>query len=206
MNMDKIPSKLAETPDRSRVIEEIFNRYHKDLVARCEFKLMKKGIPKKHAEDIVMQLHKRLFTRKGDVDLTRNELEIRSFLDKALDSQIKEFIEKSTAKKRAPAGGFESLDEIREKTEDEENLDKSLKEYFVQHESENDEKEEMYEKIERAISALGENEKDIITKIYKEGKTPKEIAKVYGFGKAGISKIKVNALKKIRRFIKNIRD
>src|SRR6185369_13931389 len=183
MNIEKLPSKSAETPNRSGVIEEIFKRYHKDLVVWCKFKLMKKGIKQgRYAEDIVMQLHHRMLTRKGEIDLTRDEMEIRRFLNMALDSQIKEFIEKSSAKKRAPEGGLESLDEIRQEGGDEEDLDKSLQEYFLM--PENDEREEMYDKIEKAMSTLRENEKDVIIKIYKEGKTPKEIAKDYGVTKA----------------------
>lgn len=220
MNTEKSPNKGGdfsskmgpsdiESLERSRIIEEIFKKYHKKLIDWCEYKLIKKNLGShivNYSEDIVANVYQNLLTAKNPIDLTRSEPEILAYLNIALDHQVGNYIRKMTEKKRMPAGGLVSLEDeevLGEK--DEEELALRLKEHFIQPTNTNEKEEDLYEKIEEAILMLESKDKqkaDVIKKRYREGKTQEEVAKDLGVTRGRISKIQQEALEKILKFLK----
>lgn len=199
------PEKPTENSERNQIVEQVFEKYHKDLIYWCEFKLNLRRVgfnPRSDAEEIVAIVYERLLKGEKTIDLTRSEPEIRAYLNVCLDNAITSFVEKSKRKKTIPPENLISLDETLEKKERENLLDK-LKQQFFQ--SANN-KEELHAKIDRAIVKLEELDPkmaDIIKKKYKEGKTTREIGTIYGVTRQRIAQIEKEALKKIRTFIES---
>lgn len=174
--------------ERSQTLEEVFNKYHKDMVKWCGFKLRKdywRHNVKSDAEEIVAFVYERLLKDKVSIDLTRTGAEVRNFLNMELDKAIVNFSLKIQAQKRIPVQKQESLEQILE-DKDEEDLEAKLKDYFLSDNKEGEEKQElekMYEKIETAISKIKEVDErlmDIIRKRFQEKKTLRDIAQEYG--------------------------
>lgn len=198
--------KPIETRDRTKILEEVFKKYHKKLIQWCRFKLLKRyGIllsdTQSDAEDVVAYVYEELLRGKTTIDLSRSDTEISGFLNKALDYAISNFIDQRKAEKRNPKGGVVSLEEIIG-DKDEEELPATLKQYFAERP---DEKEEMYSEIEAALSRLESRDKkmaDIIRKRYREGKSDSEIAEDYNETKANIHSRRKKAEAIIRNIIK----
>jgi RNA polymerase sigma factor (sigma-70 family) len=190
---------------RSEVVEKVFNKYHKKLIAWCSYKFHSRQISypgKDVLEDIVGEVYTQLMTNTNPIDLTKNESQIVSYLNTLLDHAINNYIAKMTAQKRSPEGGFLSLEEITETGEDEEELPALLKEYFL--ESKED-KEEKYLIIEQAMQALeGEykREMDIIRQRYQSGKTLEQVAATYGVTRERIRQLEKIGLDQIALVVK----
>jgi len=209
MNMEMmggVPVKegTIENPDKNKIVEEVFRKYHKKLIRWCEYKLLTRygrflSNPKSDAEEIVAGVYEKLLRDKNLIDLNRNKAEIKAFLNIVLDHTISHFIVKGNAKKRNPEGGLVFLEEIVGENE-EEDLPAKLKQYFAIH---LDDKEEIYAEIEQALSRLeSRNPKmaGIIRKRYQKGKNDVEIAKDYGDTRQNIHSLR----KKAEGIIRNI--
>lgn len=205
------PKRSVETSERSKIVEEVFKRYHKNLIYWCIRKLntkrfehgMSSGDVESDSQEIVAYLYERLVKNETPIDLTRSEGEIRSFLNKALEQAIANFIRNQTASKRSPEGGLVSFEALLNDN-GEENLPIKSKLTSGKYENEEVEKKEMQGKIEQAISMLASrNQKmaDIIRKSYQEEKGDEEIAKEYGSFRQDIFKLRKKAEKIIRNIV-----
>ena len=187
------------TPERAKIVEEIFRKYHKQLINWCKFKLLKRnpadtlGID---AEDVVAYVYQGFLSHDVTVDLNRSESEIRGLLNISLDYAIGHFLVMKKAKRRNPEGGeIISLDELLEE-KDEENLPLKLKQ-FLGKDANLDAK--IY--IRKALALLEETDKkkaDIIRKRFFMDKTLEEVSDEYGQTRENIRQLEIRALRKLR--------
>lgn len=216
MEIPQINKTTEPSEERRKIVEEVFKKYHKDLIHQCEKKLFERNTEsgffsknkRSDSEEIVAHMYETLLTGGISLDLNRSEPEIRGYLYKTLDNAISKNILTLSRKKRMPEGGVLSLEEILDGKEEEE-LDPKLRYYFGNDskEKENIIKENdlyMLNKIEQALIMLGTRDKkkaDIIKKRYKEGKSDIEIAKEYGDTRANIHLLRKTAEKIVQGII-----
>ena len=196
MSMEQVggvpPKKQAPSEERNKILEEIFKRYHKNLIHWCIYRLRNKyptlPDPESDAEEILAYMYQKLLTSKSQstIDLTRSEPEVKSLLSVVLDQTIARYVAMTRARKRKPDGGLVSLEEVLGIP----GVGKS-KDKLDQH------------KIESALAMLERrNPKmvDIIKKIYQQGKTLEEVGEDYGDTRENIRQLKKRGL----MFLRNI--
>ena len=188
--------KPAKGLSRREVVEQVFNRYHKNLINWCIYKLKTKNLGFDHqsdAEEIVAEVYATLLDeKKSPIDL--NNPNIEAYLNTALQHAIGHYIREKNTKKRRPEGLLLSLEEV----EDRKDIAPQLTQYFAEHTSQHtSDKEEMYEKIEQALKRLGSRNPKmakIIKERYGLGKTQVQIAESYGEKKQNIQNLEKQAL------------
>jgi DNA-directed RNA polymerase specialized sigma24 family protein len=179
----KIEEIPAETLERNAIVTEVYERYNDYLLHWARYRL--KNSPLKETgedlntdcEEIVSDVYKSLLTNTNPIDLTKNDYEIESYLNNALEYAVKHFLVRAKAQQRTPDGGFVSLSELLGEG-DEEDLDRKLRQYFV----DPAEKEKMLTIIEEKLKELENMESkrknidfkkmaDIIRRTYLEGES-----------------------------------
>lgn len=200
--------------DRNKIIEQVFERYHKDLIRWCMHKL-KIGPPDPNveieAEEIVQEVYKTLLTAKTPIDLSRTEPEIRGFLNLTLNHQIGEYFKRKKAKKRNPEGGLVSLEEMMsgkkgggKKGEGGvpfQPIQPTTNGDFTESLIGESETQGKNDKIEQTLKKLSPRMEAIIRKSYQQGKSDEEIAKDFGVNGKRIGQLRKRAEKIIRNII-----
>ncbi|HEV7702089.1 MAG TPA: sigma-70 family RNA polymerase sigma factor [Candidatus Paceibacterota bacterium] len=213
------PKEKIKEPSQERkdLIEDVFKIYYTKLIAWCRYKLMSYNNSGKHgnifhnlqadAEDMVSLAQLKLLTDKDPIDLKRPQHEVQKFLNNVLEWTIYDYVIEKNSQKRNPKGGLVSWEGILEDKR-EKDFSSYLEQYFTKSSTEKVKEEEIYHKIEQAMSKLEDiNPKmaDIIRKRYQQGKTQKEVSKDYETTPQNISRIEKSALKKIRLIILNMK-
>lgn len=188
-----------ETSERAHTLEEVFKKYHKDLIKWCIGKLhnqyprIKSPNLKSDAEEIVAGAYETLLKSKNPIDLKREEEEVRSYLGILLASEIIHYINKIKRQKRIPPESLVPLEEVLGGKEEGSLSPK--------------EEEQNFTKIltKEALAQLEKKDKrsaEIIKARYLEGMTIKEIADIYDVSTTRIRQIEEEALEYIRKFFK----
>jgi len=207
-----------ETSERNRIVEQVYRKYHEDLMRWCKHKFQKihfrSDNPKRDAEEIIADLYEKLLTDKKPIDLTRSDADIRGFLNIALNYAIGSFDRRRAAKKRNPEGGEESLISL-EKTlgeggeenlalplDSEGNDEREERDAAIDVEgNEEQEKRDAAIDVEQALTRLGEKNKrlaGIMKQRHLLGKTLQEVGDSYGVTRERIRQLEERALEKMR--------
>lgn len=194
-----------ETPGRTKLIEEVYRKFHKDLIRWCKYKLMKMGQSLNMTttvEDLLAELYDRLLSNKTPIDLNRSEGEVRQYLNIAMENVIYNYFKKGSGKNRMPRGGLVSLEELQESVEDEEELPKEIKRHLIK--DEDSFTEISTPQLQNALAELEVKDKrlaDILRKRYLEDKTLQQIADEQGLTKQWIEQLEKKGLKILRGMI-----
>jgi RNA polymerase sigma factor (sigma-70 family) len=195
LNMKAPQEEPKETKtERKKIVAEVFERYHKDLIRWCMLRLnriyLKKSYisnnPKSDAEEIVALVYQDLLSIKNSVDLTRSGPEIVSFLNIILEQEMNHFTSKIKAQKRIPQSNLISLEELEELTGPKEEYDNRI--YA----------EQAFSKLEQG-DEREQRMADILRRRYLLGETQKEVGEKYGVTGDAIRQREAKALEKINK-------
>src|SRR6185369_12774843 len=197
------PKNLENNSTNAKIVEEVFKKYHQDLIRWCISRLIKSGLVdnlKMDAEEIVSYLYERLLRSKKNIDLTRDDKEIQALLKINIRQAVSHYLEWIKANKRNPSGGFISLDEALDQEDDGEQLTDDIEKHLGEPVNKK-ENEEMYDALELALLELEKKDQrlgEIVKKKYPEGRQNIDIAKDYNITYQRVGQLTEDALAKIR--------
>jgi len=171
-----------EQKDRTQVFDEVFKRYHSELLSWARYKLYINGGESKEAEDVVSILYKQLLANKNLVDLDRPDWEVGSFLNTALSWVVDAHVKRNKKRKIS----ILPIDEIIENSKGKD-FPTELQQYLS--ENPDPDKAILIEEVLTKIGKRNPKMEDVLRKRYQLGLTLQEISDMYGQTKQNIEVI-----------------
>src|SRR3989344_2061834 len=207
-NSQQIESSMqgeAKRPRRARgelgeFLEEIFNKYHNQLVALSKYKLKEAGAEDNEAanlsEDMVSTLYKNMLNGQASINIGSTESEIQADLVKLLEETISHYVTQANTKKRCPPSELVQMDEWTEK----DSLSLAEKDKFIETIGNVPLEEILQEDLEKISPREAKVLKMRFGLLpYQKEHTLDEVAQEFAVTRERIRQIEAKALRKLRK-------